>query len=224
MDTTREEPTPDQQATKILNILFTQAKKERNLTQTILAELTGQTQSIISAHLSGRVSLTKKAVIAYAQAFGVAPGVIDTRLVYLNPHATRAREDNVTFTADENAPVLHDVDQVLAWVKNGKRDNGEAFCLLPALRGRGAFVMRGGDLNIPDTQPTDYLIIDPQERPKAGQHGLWILKGSLQAGTHRMLDGTLYLIPPPPFNTSVLLGGWDDRYIGRVAATIRLEA
>lgn len=226
MNTTANTPTDEEekdkaareQARLILNILFSQHKKERRLTQRDLARLTGYEQGTISNHLSGGTPLPTKAVITYAKAFGVEPGVIDPRLTYLNPNANLGCiESGAVTPLDEDAPVLHDAEEIDAWLKgNTKKEGRETIWLPPDLRGHRAFAVRGGDLNIPETKPTDYLIIDPQNRPLGGCYGLWILKGSLQAGKHKVYDGTLYAMPPPPFTNPILLGDWDERFVGRI--------
>lgn len=213
----------EQHAKAILNILFKQAKQERKLTQTQLQHLTGYTQGTISNHLRGKGPITQKAILIYAKTFGVPPSLFDPRLAYLNPveEMTQVDDDKIS-KEDEKAPVLHDCDDISEFLMTGAHSATDEAFLLPHLRGRRAYAIRGGDLRIPGTFPNDYLIIDRKYRPTPAQHGIWILKGVLHAGTTLINDGSLYLLPTPPITQPIYLGDWDERFVGTVVTVYRI--
>lgn len=213
------------QAKAILNVLFNQAKDENGLKQTDLEDMTGYSQGTISNHLTGKARLKKKQILIYAKAFGVPPAMFDPALAYLNPkEEMRIIDSDLPQALDEKAPVLDDPEQILQFTETGRSSAAEDIYLLPHLRGRKVFAVKGGGLNVPDTTPDDYLLIDREFRPEPLKYGLWNLDGRLQAGRARTNNGVLYLIPTPPFEDSpIYLGDWDDRFLGKIAVIIRLN-
>lgn len=212
----------EEQAKAILNVLFKQAKEDGGLRQSDLEELTGYSQGTISTHLTGKARLKKKQILAYAKAFGVPPAMFDPGLAYLNPKEEMRILETESVSDDEKAPVLDDPDEIIIFLETGNHSACEKIDVLLHLRGRRIFSVKAGDLYIPDTTPDDYLLIDRQYRPDRNKYGLWNLEGRLQAGRARTNNGVLYIIPTPPFEQPIYLGDWDERFLGKIAAVIRV--
>lgn len=218
----------EEQAKRVLQLLYKQAKEAKKLNQLKLSKLVGYDQSQVSRHLKGMAPLTQKAIIAYALAFGVPPSMFNTKLAYLNPSEELKLSDGLE-ALHEKTKVFHDPLDILAYIKTGEAPaNTDEVHLLPHLQGRRVYAIRGGDLSIPNTQPDDYIFIDPSFRPKnSSSYGIWIVNEELLAGTAKMVGGTLYLTPPPPHdNHPILIGDWDDKthgtFVGKITSVLRV--